>query len=136
MIRMDRCQPEPAMKLQLSAASVISQHVVFELESIHRVHLNVYVPRPQRQGGVAAFFPSSAPFCLECEPSWHEPSGPHIRPDSRGANNEHLAPNRSKAWLEKPVCRPSHSRRDGNAVRNRILSVVHEGNVDRHRWQR
>src|SRR6516225_8767671 len=56
MILKDRCQPEPAMKLRPSVASVISKHVVFELESIDRVYLNVYVPRLQREGGVAAFF--------------------------------------------------------------------------------
>ena len=44
------------MKLRPSVASVISEHVVFELESIDRVYLNVYVPRLQREGGVAAFF--------------------------------------------------------------------------------
>src|SRR6516164_4542209 len=56
MILKDRCQPEPAMKLRPSVASVISEHVVFELESIDRVYLNVYVPRLQREAGVAAFF--------------------------------------------------------------------------------
>jgi hypothetical protein len=50
-----RCQPEPAVKLRPSVASVISEHVVFELESIDRLYLNVYVPRLQREGGVAAF---------------------------------------------------------------------------------
>jgi hypothetical protein len=44
------------MRLRPSVASVISEHVVFELESIDRVYLNVYVPRLQREGGVAAFF--------------------------------------------------------------------------------
>ena len=44
------------MKLRPSVASVISEHVVFELESIDRMYLNVYVPRLQREGGVAAFF--------------------------------------------------------------------------------
>jgi ABC-type transport system involved in cytochrome bd biosynthesis fused ATPase/permease subunit len=53
MILKDRGQPEPAMKLR---PSVISEHVVFELESIDRVYLNVYVPWLQREGGVAAFF--------------------------------------------------------------------------------
>ena len=56
MILKDRCQPEPAMKLRTSVASVISEHVAFELESIDRVYLNVYIPRLQREGGVAAFF--------------------------------------------------------------------------------
>ena len=40
MIQKDRCQPEPAMKLRPSVASVISEHVVFELESIDRVYLS------------------------------------------------------------------------------------------------
>jgi hypothetical protein len=44
------------MKLRPSVASVISEHVVFELESLDRVYLNVYVPQLQREGGVAAFF--------------------------------------------------------------------------------
>src|SRR5262249_42284706 len=48
-------EPEPAMKLRPSVASVISEHVVFELESIERLYLNVYVPRLQREGGAAAF---------------------------------------------------------------------------------
>jgi hypothetical protein len=56
MILKDRCQPEPAMKLRPSVASVISEHVVFELESIDRAYLNVYVPQLQREAGIAAFF--------------------------------------------------------------------------------
>jgi hypothetical protein len=56
MILKDRCQPEPAKKLRPSVDSLISEHVVFELESIDRMYLNVYVPRLQREGGVAAFF--------------------------------------------------------------------------------
>jgi hypothetical protein len=44
------------MRLRPSVASVISEHVVFELESIDRLYLNVYVPRLQREGGVAGFF--------------------------------------------------------------------------------
>jgi len=48
------------MKLRPSVASVISEHVVFELESIDRLYLNVYVPRLQREGGVAAVSPPSS----------------------------------------------------------------------------
>ena len=44
------------MKLRPSVASVISEHVAFELQSIDRLYLNVYVPQLQREGGVAAFF--------------------------------------------------------------------------------
>jgi len=44
------------MRLRPSVASVISEHVVFEFESIDRVYLNIYVPRLQREAGVAGFF--------------------------------------------------------------------------------
>jgi hypothetical protein len=46
------------MTLPRSAADVLSGHVVFELESIDRMYLNVYQPRLQHGGGAAAFFTS------------------------------------------------------------------------------
>jgi hypothetical protein len=61
MILKDRCQRQPVMKLRPSVlASLISERVVFELESSDRVYLNVYVPRLQREGGVAATSPPSS----------------------------------------------------------------------------
>ena len=41
------------MKLPRSVAEVLPEHVVFELESIDRMYLNVYVPQLQRAGQVA-----------------------------------------------------------------------------------
>jgi hypothetical protein len=52
----DRRQPEAAMKLRPTVASVINEHVTLELESIDRLYLNIFVPQLQREGGVAAFF--------------------------------------------------------------------------------
>jgi hypothetical protein len=43
------------MTLPRSAAEVLSGHVVFELESIDRVYCNLYVPKLQRDLGVAGF---------------------------------------------------------------------------------
>jgi len=44
------------LTLRASVASVISEHIVFELEAIDRVYLNVYMPRLQREVGVTRFF--------------------------------------------------------------------------------
>jgi hypothetical protein len=44
------------MTLPRTVAEVLSDHVVFEIESIDRMYLNVYQPRLQYAGGVAAFF--------------------------------------------------------------------------------
>jgi hypothetical protein len=44
------------MKLPQSAADVIKNHVVFELECIDRMYLNLCVPRLQREQQVAAFW--------------------------------------------------------------------------------
>jgi len=44
------------MKMAYSAADVLKNHVVFELESIDRMYLNLCVPRLQREQAVAAFF--------------------------------------------------------------------------------
>ena len=43
------------MTLPRSAADVLREHVVFELECIDRVYCNVYVPKLQRELGVASF---------------------------------------------------------------------------------
>ena len=43
------------MTLPRSAAEVLSEHVVFELECIDRMYLNLYVPRLQRELGVVGF---------------------------------------------------------------------------------
>jgi hypothetical protein len=44
------------MTLPRTTADVLADHVLFEVESIDRVYLNVYQPRLQHGGGVAAFF--------------------------------------------------------------------------------
>jgi hypothetical protein len=44
------------MTLPRSVAEVLSEHVLFEIESIDRMYLNVYQPRLQYGGGVSAFF--------------------------------------------------------------------------------
>jgi hypothetical protein len=43
------------MTLPRSAADVINDHVVFEIESIDRAYCNLYVPRLQRELGVVGF---------------------------------------------------------------------------------
>ena len=43
------------MTLPRSAAEVLSRHVVFELECIDRLYCNLYVPKLQRELGVASF---------------------------------------------------------------------------------
>src|SRR5260221_2180945 len=48
-------RPEPLMTLPRSAADVINDHVVFELESIDRAYCNLYVPKLQRELGVVGF---------------------------------------------------------------------------------
>src|SRR5260370_41064185 len=44
------------MTLPRSAADVLADHVVFEVECIDRMYLNVWQPRLQHGGGAAAFF--------------------------------------------------------------------------------
>jgi hypothetical protein len=44
------------MTLPLSAAEVLGEHVLFELECIDRVYCNAYVPKLAYPGGVASFF--------------------------------------------------------------------------------
>ena len=46
------------MTLPRSAADVLSGHVVFEVESIDRMYLDVWQPRLQHGAGAAAFFTS------------------------------------------------------------------------------
>jgi hypothetical protein len=43
------------MTLPRTAGDVLSEHVVFEIESIDRLYLNVYVPELQRVGQVVGF---------------------------------------------------------------------------------
>src|SRR6266480_1469059 len=49
-------RPEPVMTLPRTVAEVLSDHVLFEVECIDRMYLNVYQPRLQYGGGVSAFF--------------------------------------------------------------------------------
>jgi hypothetical protein len=44
------------MTLPRSAADVLADHVLFEIEAIDRMHLNLYQPRLQHGAGIAAFF--------------------------------------------------------------------------------
>ena len=44
------------MSIPRSVAEILSEHVTLELEGIDRMYLNVYVPRLQREAGVAGFF--------------------------------------------------------------------------------
>jgi hypothetical protein len=49
-------RPELVMTLPRSAADVLADHVLFEIEAIDRMYLNVYQPRLQHGAGIAAFF--------------------------------------------------------------------------------
>jgi hypothetical protein len=49
-------RPEPVMTVARSVADVLADHVVFEVESIDRVYLNVWQPRLAYGGGVQGFF--------------------------------------------------------------------------------
>src|SRR5271165_3587056 len=44
------------MSVPRTVAEVIRQHVTLEVEGIDRMYLNVYQPKLQTDGGVAAFF--------------------------------------------------------------------------------
>jgi hypothetical protein len=46
------------MNLPHSVAEILKNHVTFQLESIDRMYLNVYVPALQNEGGVVRFFRS------------------------------------------------------------------------------
>jgi hypothetical protein len=48
-------RPEPIMTLPRTAADVLTEQVVFEVESLERMYLNVYVPELQRVGQVLGF---------------------------------------------------------------------------------
>src|ERR1700687_2260798 len=50
-----RGRPEPAMSIARSAAEVLRDHVVLELEAIDRMYLNVYVPHLQTVGAVGGY---------------------------------------------------------------------------------
>jgi hypothetical protein len=52
----DTPRSEPTMTLPRSVADVIAHHVTWELESIDRMYLNLYVPGLQSEGGVVHFF--------------------------------------------------------------------------------
>jgi hypothetical protein len=56
LIPKDRSPPEPEMSIARSVAEILREHVRLELEGIDRMYLNVYVPRLQREAGVAGFF--------------------------------------------------------------------------------
>src|SRR4051794_40936942 len=49
-------RPEPAMTVARSVADVLDEHVVFEVESIDRMYLNVWQPRLAYGGGGQGFF--------------------------------------------------------------------------------
>jgi len=49
-------RPEPTMTVARSVADVLDDHVVFEVESIDRMYLNVWQPRLAYGGGVQGFF--------------------------------------------------------------------------------
>jgi hypothetical protein len=49
-------RPEPRMTVARSVADVLDEHVVFEVESIDRMYLNVWQPRLAYGGGVQGFF--------------------------------------------------------------------------------
>jgi hypothetical protein len=44
------------MTLPRSVADVLAAHVLFEVEAIDRMYLNLYQPRLQHGAGIAAFF--------------------------------------------------------------------------------
>jgi len=47
---------EPNGNLPHSVAEILTDHVTFQLESIDRMYLNVYIPELQYEGGVVKFF--------------------------------------------------------------------------------
>ena len=44
------------MTLPRSAADVLADHVLFEIEAIDRMYLNLYQPRLRHGAGIASFF--------------------------------------------------------------------------------
>ena len=76
------------MTLPRSAADVLADHVLFEIEVIDRMNLNLYQPRLQHGAGIAAFFvghrrhrfassalmaPMTAAFTADIEPFRRRP---------------------------------------------------------------
>ena len=49
-------QPDPEITVARSVSEVLSEHVQFEIESIDRMYLNLYIPQLQRAEGCAHFF--------------------------------------------------------------------------------
>jgi hypothetical protein len=49
---------EPNVNLPHSVAEILDNHVTFQLESLDRMYLNIYVPSLQYEGGVVKFFRS------------------------------------------------------------------------------
>jgi hypothetical protein len=48
-------RPEPSMTLPRTVVDVVSEHVVFEIECIDRMYLNVYVPQLQHPRALAGY---------------------------------------------------------------------------------
>ena len=44
------------MSVPRSVAELLKEHVTLEVEGIDRMYLNVYIPKLQRETGVASFF--------------------------------------------------------------------------------
>ena len=49
-------RPEPEDKITQNVASLLSERVTLEIESIDRMYLNVYIPKLQHESGVVWFF--------------------------------------------------------------------------------
>jgi hypothetical protein len=97
------------MKMPRTVADVLKNHVVFELECIDRMYLNLMVPRLQREKEVAGFFrfhrghrfassalmePMSKDFVARMEQYAAEhqiPVVPFDRPPYKGRKKDHIA---------------------------------------------
>lgn len=55
-LRAESSGRSPVMTLPRSAADVLAGHVLFEIEAIDRMYLNLYQPRLQHGAGIASFF--------------------------------------------------------------------------------
>src|SRR3954452_10703494 len=73
-------RPEPAMTVARSVADVLDEHVVFEVESIDRMYLNVWQPRLAYGGGGEGFFVG--------HPRHHYASTA-LMPDDQGVRRRH-----------------------------------------------
>jgi hypothetical protein len=49
------------MTLPRTTADVLSEHVLFEVESVDRMYFNAYQPKLQYGGGVSGFFVAERP---------------------------------------------------------------------------